>query len=154
MEVLQDKPDIGVIAPRLLFADGSIQHAGIQFKYRTDLGIWINHHPQMGLDPSLDVNQDLAILPAVTGACMLISKKDFDDVDGWDTGYLIGDFEDTDLCLKLRSKGKKCAYLPTVNLTHLERQSFSLTGSDDFRTKVVIYNATRHQTRWANLLSE
>lgn len=154
LSTLQSNPEIGVIAPRLLFADGSLQHAGIEFKYRTDLGIWINHHPQMGLAPELDSNQELTYLPAVTGACMLISRGDFDAIDGWDTGYLIGDFEDSDLCLKLRSKGKHCAYLPTVNLTHLERQSFSLTGSDDFRTKVVIYNATRHQTRWAKLLAE
>lgn len=154
LSTLQTNPDIGVIAPRLLFADGSLQHAGIEFKYRTDLGIWINHHPQMGLDPKLDNNQTLAILSAVTGACMLISRTDFNAIDGWDTGYLIGDFEDSDLCLKLRDKGKQCAYLPTVNLTHLERQSFSLTGSDDFRTKVVIYNATRHQTRWGELLAE
>ena len=154
LSTLQSNPEIGVIAPRLLFADGSLQHAGIDFKYRTDLGIWINHHPQMGLAPELDANQELTYLPAVTGACMLISRDDFDAIDGWDTGYLIGDFEDSDLCLKLRSKGKQCAYLPTVNLTHLERQSFSLTGSDEFRTKVVIYNATRHQTRWAKLLEE
>jgi len=154
LSTLQANPEIGVIAPRLLFADGSLQHAGIEFKYRTDLGIWINHHPQMGLAPELDANQKLTYLPAVTGACMLIARADFDAIDGWDTGYLIGDFEDSDLCLKLRSKGKHCAYLPTVNLTHLERQSFSLTGSDDFRTKVVIYNATRHQTRWGELLAE
>lgn len=154
MTTLQENPSIGVVAPRLLFADGSLQHAGIEFKYRTDLGIWINHHPQMGLDPDLDNNQELAILPAVTGACMLLSRRDFDGIGGWDTGYLIGDFEDSDLCLKLRSKGKQCAYLPTINLTHLERQSFNLTGSNDFRTKVVIYNATRHQSRWAKLLSE
>ncbi|WP_170308514.1 glycosyltransferase family 2 protein [Alteromonas alba] len=154
LSTLQANPEIGVIAPRLLFADGSLQHAGIEFKYRTDLSIWINHHPQMGLAPELDANQKLTYLPAVTGACMLIAREDFDAIDGWDTGYLIGDFEDSDLCLKLRSKGKYCAYLPTVNLTHLERQSFSLTGSDDFRTKVVIYNATRHQTRWGELLAE
>lgn len=151
-QVHEANSDIGIVAPRLLFADGSIQHAGISFEYRSDLNIWINHHPQMGLSPEFDRNKDIAELPAVTGACMLMSKADFEKVEGWDTGYLIGDFEDSDLCLKMRKIGKKSVYIPSVELTHLERQSFSLTGGDDFRTKVVIYNATRHHERWKNLI--
>lgn len=151
---LKNNPNLGVVAPRLLFADGSIQHAGMEFQYRSDIGIWINHHPYMGLDPVLDPHQELTVMHAVTGACMLISRVDFDDVEGWDTGYLIGDFEDSDLCLKLREKGKQCGYLPSVELTHLERQSFGLTGTPDFRTKVVILNASRQMNRWAHVIEK
>jgi hypothetical protein len=46
------------------------------------------------------------------------------------------------------------AYVPRVQLTHLERQSFKLLGQDDFRQKVVVYNAVRHQSRWADALLE
>ena len=154
VETLEQNPNLGVIAPRLLFADGSIQHAGMEFRFRSDLGVWINHHPNMGLDPALDQYKELTVLPAVTGACMLISREDFDEIGGWDTGYLIGDFEDSDFCLKLQTAGKECGYLPTVELTHLERQSFGLTGTPDFRTKVVILNATRHQNRWLQLIEK
>ena len=59
-----------------------------------------------------------------------------------------------DLCLKLRANGLRVAYVPGVQLTHLERQSFKLLGQDDFRQKVVIYNAVRHQSRWASALKE
>ena len=69
---------------------------------------------------------------------MLMTRAPFDSVRGWDNGYLIGDFEDSDLCFKIREQGKHCVYVPTVELTHLERQSFNLTGAPDFRTKVVI----------------
>lgn len=153
VEVLQSQEEVGVVAPRLVFADGSIQHAGMEFQRRDELGIWINHHPFMGMDPALDPYDDLTALPAVTGACMVVRKADFDAVGQWDTGYLIGDFEDSDLCLKLRKAGLKAAYLPSVQLTHLERQSFKLIGQGDFRTKVVIYNAARHQGRWAELIN-
>ncbi|WP_421316151.1 glycosyltransferase family 2 protein [Aeromonas veronii] len=154
MMALQSQPELGVITPRLLFADGGIQHAGMTFLRREELGIWVNHHPYMGLDPSLDPHQTLTTVPAVTGACMMLRRRDFDAVGGWDTGYLIGDFEDSDLCLKLRDAGFTIGYLPTVELTHLERQSFKLLGEGDFRTKVVILNATRHQARWQALLAE
>ena len=152
VQVLQDRPDIGAVGPRLVFADGSIQHAGMEFLRRDELGVWVNHHPRMGLDPSLDPAKELTLVPAVTGACLAMRRTDFDLVDGWDTGYLIGDFEDSDLCLKLRAAGLNIAYLPKVQLTHLERQSFKLLGHDEFRTRVVIYNAVRHQTRWASLI--
>lgn len=152
VQVLQDRPDIGAVGPRLVFADGSIQHAGMEFLRRDELGVWVNHHPRMGLDPSLDPAKELTLVPAVTGACLAMRRTDFDLVDGWDTGYLIGDFEDSDLCLKLRAAGLHIAYLPNVQLTHLERQSFKLLGHDEFRTRVVIYNAVRHQTRWASLI--
>lgn len=145
---LDARADIGVISPRLLFADGAIQHAGMEFRHRADLGIWINHHPLMGLAPELDPTPALTEMPAVTGACMLLRREDFDRIGGWDTGYLIGDFEDSDLCFKLRQIGLIPAYMPEVELTHLERQSFKLLGSDEFRTRVVIFNAVRHQQRW------
>lgn len=154
LSVLDDHPEIGAVGPRLVFADGSIQHAGMEFMRRDELGIWINHHPFMGLDPKLDRAQELTMVPAVTGACLAIRRSDFDRIQGWDTGYLIGDFEDSDLCLKLRAEGLKIGYLPTVQLTHLERQSFKLLGQDDFRTRVTIYNAVRHQNRWQHLLEE
>lgn len=152
LDVLQGNPKIGAVGPRLLHADGSIQHAGMQFLRREDLGIWVNHHPHAGLDPALDPHKTLAVVPAITGACILMRRKDFDRIGGWDTGYLVGDFEDSDLCLKLRAQGLDIAYLPTVELTHLERQTFKLLGGGDFRTRVVIFNAVRHQTRWAKLL--
>lgn len=153
VNTLETSPQHGVVAPRLLHFDGSIQHASMAFDYRSDLGFYINHHPRMGLAPELDPYTEPTPVPAVTGACMLLRKQHFDQVGGWDTGYLIGDFEDSDLCLKLREAGLLTIYEPRVQLTHLERQSFNLIGGGDFRTRVVTYNATRHQLRWAKVLA-
>lgn len=151
---LHSDPRLGAVAPRLVFGDGSIQHAGMEFARRDEWGIWINHHPRMGLAPALDPHTQTTPLPAVTGACLVIERDTLDAAGAWDTGYLIGDFEDSDLCLKLRAHGLRVAYVPSVQLTHLERQSFKLLGQDDFRQKVVIYNAVRHQNRWADALQE
>ena len=62
---------------------------------------------------------------AVTGACALMRREVYDSVGGLDEKFLIGDFEDSDLCLKVREKGLEIACLPLpVTLIHLERQSF------------------------------
>jgi GT2 family glycosyltransferase len=152
LELLRHNSQVGAVGPRLTFADGSIQHAGISFERREDLGVWINQHPQMGLAPSLDRYSGPTTMPAVTGACLTLRRQDFERVGGWETGYLIGDFEDSDLCMKLRASGLASVYLPTVQLTHLERQSFRLLGGGEYRAKVVIYNAARHQQRWYDLI--
>lgn len=152
IDVLQSRSDVGAVGPRLVYGDGSIQHAGMRFIRRDELGVWVNHHPFVGLEPSLDRQNALSIVPAITGACIALRRQDFERVGGWDAGYLIGDFEDSDLCLKLRQAGLKVVYLPTVQLIHLERQSFKLLGQSDFRTRVTIFNAVRHQNRWRHFL--
>ena len=151
-DALAAHPEVGAVCPRLLFPDGTLQHAGMAFMRREELGIWVNHHPLMGSPPELDPHTGLTPMPAVTGACMAMRTADYQRVGGWDTGYLIGDFEDSDMCFKLRSAGMQVAYLPTVSLTHLERQSFKFMGQGDFRQRVVIYNAVRHQSRWSKQL--
>ena len=153
-DALAAHPEVGALCPRLLFPDGTLQHAGMEFMRREELGIWVNHHPLMGCPPELDPHTELTYLPAVTGACMVMRVADYQRVGGWETGYLIGDFEDSDMCFKLRSAGLHVAYLPTVSLTHLERQSFKTLGHGEFRQRVVIYNAVRHQNRWSEHLED
>ena len=154
LDALQSHPTFGAVAPRLVFGDGSMQHAGMEFVRRDELGIWINHHPRVGLDPALDPLKHIAPVPAITGACLLIERETFGRIGGWDTSYLVGDFEDSDLCLKLLTEGLLVGYVPNVQLTHLERQSFKFLGQDDWRQKVVVFNAVRHQSRWAAALIE
>lgn len=151
-EALDGNPEIGVVGARLTFAEGGIQHAGMRFEWLEQYGVWLNKHPGMGLDPALDPASGPTRVPAVTGACMLLRADDFKAVGGWDTGYLIGDFEDSDLCLKLHERGLGSLYLPDVQLTHLERQSMNALGSDAFRIWVTLWNAVRHQRRWRPLI--
>lgn len=150
--VLREHPNIGAVGPRLVFAEGGIQHAGMRFEWLDEVQVWINRHPWLGLDPELDPSRGLTRMPAVTGACLMLRRCDFDAVGGWDTGYLIGDFEDSDLCLKLQRMGLVSAYLPDVQMVHLERQSMCVIGERGFRYRVTLWNALRHQRRWGALI--
>jgi hypothetical protein len=147
-EALDADPAIGAVGPRLLHADGSIQHAGMAFRWRADLDLWINHHPGKGLAPAHDPHTAPTEVDALTGACLAMRRDVFERVGGWDTGYLVGDFEDSDLCLRLRGLGLSSVYLPQVALTHLERQSMCSLGDGRLRRYVTMHNALRHQARW------
>lgn len=145
---------VGLVAPRLLFPDGGIQHAGMTPRWRDALRLWTNHHPMMGFDPALDPATGLTEMPLVTGACVALRKSDFDAVGGWCTDYLIGDFEDSDLCFRIAEQGLSVAYLPEVELVHMERQSVPKMGEADFRQWVTLLNATLYNTRWSARLKD
>lgn len=146
-----DDEATGAVGAQLLFPYGGLQHAGMEFRRFEQWNIWINHHPKMGLDPSLD-EFGARKVAAVTGACLMLRRSVFDEIQGWDTGYLIGDFEDSDLCLAVRSRGLAIVYEPAARLTHLERQSFSAIAGDGFRHRMTICNAVRSYTRWGAMI--
>lgn len=149
---LDERPAVGAVGPRLLFAGGGIQHAGMRPVWNDRLGIWHNQHIMMGFDPVLDLNSGLTEVPLITGACLMLRRSDFDAIGGWDTGYLIGDYEDSELCMRLRERGQSVAYLPEVDLVHLERQSFKEVGDGQFRQRVTHLNAVRYRERWNEAL--
>ena len=57
---LDADPKLGAVGPRLLNPDGSIHHAGMEFRHRPELGHWVNHHPGAGLGPEFDRHKQLA----------------------------------------------------------------------------------------------
>ena len=115
-------PSIGVIGPVLLFEDGSVQHRGMFFSRLAEFGNWFFpvHH-----DKGLRVVSDGSLQShlSITGACMLMTRALANELGGFDETYAIGDFEDSDLCLKLQVRGYRCVVDPTVQLFHLERKS-------------------------------
>ena len=67
----------------------------------------------------------------VGGAFLLISRKDFDTIDGWSEDYWLY-AEDTDLCRRARDKGLRAACTPAVTIVHTHggssRHSESVTA--------------------------
>ncbi len=146
---LETASGAGVVAPVLLFPDGSVQHAGIVFDESRDYpGVWLNKHPGKGLPLRGEVAKRLQPLPAVTAACMMLRADVFEAAGGLDEDYIVGDFEDTDLCLKLQRQGLNSYLAPEARLYHLERQSQHLDADFAWRHSLTVYNAWRHSRRW------
>ncbi len=142
----------GALAPKLLFEDGGVQHAGMYFAMHRSGEFYENLHYGKGYPAGhAEVNQSREV-PAVSGACLLISRSAFNKVDGLTTDYVVGDFEDSDLCLKLRRKGLTSYYYADVSLYHFERQSMDkVEASPEARFWL---NASEHHRRWSKDIEE
>jgi GT2 family glycosyltransferase len=67
---------------------------------------------------------------AVSGACMLVPKPVFDQVGGFDEGFVLA-FNDVDLCLKILTAGYRMVWTPTAELYHLESKTRGPEDTDE-----------------------
>jgi GT2 family glycosyltransferase len=149
---LNHNPGIGVIGPRLLFEDGTIQHEGCHYRPIKEFGNWLFvDHVNKGRIP--DENRGLRVCEAITGACMLMRRALALELGGFDEDYIIGDFEDSDLCLRLRQRGLTCVVAGDCQLYHLERKSQAMPDQR-WRMNITLYNAWVHQRRWLGTLTQ
>jgi GT2 family glycosyltransferase len=143
---LLEQGKLGAIGPKLIFEDGSLQHAGLYFA-RDRRGVWLNHHFHKGMPGHYAPAQAARSVPAVTGACLVTRRDIFEQVGSYTEDYVIGDYEDSDLCLKIRRMGLEIAYEPASCLYHFERRS--IRRSQDYMRGVAShYNAWLHTQRW------
>jgi GT2 family glycosyltransferase len=112
-------PGVGAVGAKLLFEDGTLQHAG--HTYRTSLDhVGIGRAgDSLGRGGVLRRRREVA---GVTAACMLTPMAVFDAVGGF-TELLPGNYNDVDYCMKLRMAGWSIVYEPAATLYHFESQS-------------------------------
>ena len=141
------KPDVGAVGAKLLYDDGTIQHAGVV----VGIGGAAGHaHRSLRADrPGYFRQPHVAqFVSAITAACLLVSKEKYLAVGGLDEEQLQVAFNDVDLCLKLQAAGWKNVYVPHAVLIHHESKSrgqdISRKNIERFRREVGVL-----QERWA-----
>jgi GT2 family glycosyltransferase len=122
---LEAHPDVAVVGPRILNADGSVQPSARRFPdLTTGLGgrqSWLarlwpsNWLSRRNLDWSR--SSEPVDVDWVSGACMMIRRSAFDGVGGMDDRFFLY-WEDADLCRRLRSAGFRTVYEPSVSAVH------------------------------------
>ena len=118
VDEVERHPDVAVVGSKLLYEDGTIQHAGVAFSR-----IWFSpYHIYRGFPADAPVVNRRREFQCVTAACMLVRREVFESVGGFDDGYRNG-FEDVDLCLKIGERGWKIVYQPNSVVYHLESQT-------------------------------
>lgn len=112
-------PDIGAVGPKLLYADGSLQHAGIIL----GIGGWAGHSHKgfSGDSHGYAARVSLASeFSAVTGACLIVRKNIFKKAGGLDAENLKIACNDVDFCLRVNELGYRNVYTPFATLYHHE----------------------------------
>ncbi|MEL6122934.1 MAG: glycosyltransferase family 2 protein [Bacteroidota bacterium] len=106
---------VGIVAPKLVYPDGSIQSCGIAVTEVQPLYSW-KHYPDDPDNPWLTETHEVS---AVTGACMVMRREVFEEVGGWDENLPVT-LNDVDFCLKVREAGYKVIVHPKVKMIHHE----------------------------------
>ena len=141
---LGQREEVGAVGARLVFPDGTLQHAGVV------LGLCgIAGHLFLGKAPGSQgyFSWDRVVrgYSAVTAACMLVRRSVFEEVGGFDEVFAVG-FNDVDFCIRLARAGYRTLYTPHAELTHAESVTRGMTGFDrDHRAFV---------DRWSDVLRE
>ena len=140
------RPGIGAVGAKLLYPDGSVQHAGVVLGIG---GVAAHVHRFLPGDAPGYCERAMAVqnLSAVTGACMVVRKALYWEVGGLDADNLAVAFNDIDFCLKLREAGYRNLFTPHATLMHHESIS---RGRDDTPQKQAVFQREfRHmQATW------
>jgi GT2 family glycosyltransferase len=135
------------VGAKLLYEDGTIQHAGVVIGIGGAAGHAHRFQPadQPGYFRQPHVAQ---FMSAVTAACLVVSKSKFEAVGGLDEVELPIAFNDVDFCLKLEAAGWSNVYVPHAVLVHHESKS---RGSDMLPPNFDRYRRELHvlQNRWS-----
>ncbi|HWV86113.1 MAG TPA: glycosyltransferase family 2 protein [Capillimicrobium sp.] len=139
------EPGVGAAGARLLYPDGTIQHAGV-WMVREGSGVVVPYHLFHHEDGDLPAAAVTVDLDCVTAACLAMPADLFAALDGFDTAYRNG-WEDVDLCLRVRTAGRRIVYRGDVAIVHDE-------GATRGRQQGVSRNAEIFYARWGAALDD
>jgi N-acetylglucosaminyl-diphospho-decaprenol L-rhamnosyltransferase len=144
---LEQHPDYGAAAPRLVYPDGRTQTACMAFPRlatavvydnmlsRRGLGKWIDDRYHMRHFDHLH-SRDVEQPP---GTCTVMDRQEFLDLGGFDEDLWLF-FNDVDLCRRMWSDGRRIRYVAEAEVLHHEGAS-----TKSFGKFVVMWHRNRLQ---------
>ncbi|OQZ02636.1 MAG: hypothetical protein B6D35_00945 [Candidatus Brocadia sp. UTAMX2] len=142
LHILTQDSSAGAVGSKLLFPDGTIQHAGVVIIDDQKLpDPLVARHVYYGEPGDVSEANQLRQYQALTAACLLVRKSAFHEAGGFDEAYWNG-YEDVDLCFNLQEREWKLVYQPESVLIHHESKS----GPERFSK--VSENIQRLHNRW------
>jgi hypothetical protein len=154
--------DVGVVGPRLLYGDGSIQSSRRRFPTLATLFVESTVLQRVFrrsalikryyiLDRPNDQVQDVDWL---VGACLAVRRRAIEGAGLLDERFFMYS-EEVDWCLRIKQLGWKIVYLPTASVTHHEARSSEQAPASQhihFHTSRVTYAHKHFGTRQARIL--
>ena len=146
MLMFAQRKDVGAVGAMLYYPDDTVQHAGVILGIGGVAGHSHKNFPRNhpGYIFRLTIAQNYS---CVTAACILMSRKVWDEVHGLDEAFKVA-FNDVDLCMRIRQAGYLIVWTPYAELYHFESKS---RGLEDTPEKQLRFDGevNRFQSRWA-----
>lgn len=143
---LAQRQDVACVGAKLYYKDNTIQHGGIILGVSGAAGYAHRNlrKYENGYFLRLGVTQNLS---AVSGACLLVKRSVFDEVNGFDEGFKLK-YSDIDFCLRALKLGKVNVWTPAAELYHNKNKK---TKYDE---KLIKEDKERFKKRYAELLEK
>jgi GT2 family glycosyltransferase len=123
------RPEVGAVGGRLLYPDGTIQHAGLIIGMGGVAGHAFRYCPTE-YPGYFGISRVVRNYSAVTGACMMVRRSVFAELGGFDEDLGVA-YNDVDFCLRLRDAGYLVVYTPYAELVHFESVTRGLGADGD-----------------------
>ena len=151
MLMYAQRSDVGAVGAKLYYEDRTIQHAGVVLGLGQHRTAGHSHYRvssnNLGYMGRLCYAQNVM---AVTGACLMMRKKVFDELGGLDENFAVS-LNDVDLCVRAWKAGYVNVFTPFAELYHFESVS---RGLDDQGEKAERYNreSEAFREKWKEVL--
>ncbi len=123
------RASIGAVGGKLLYGDGSVQHAGVVIGIGGIAGHAFRNFPA-NADGYYNYLRTANNFSAVTAACLMMRRDVFEEVGGFDEELAVA-YNDVDLCLRIGRAGYNIVYLPGVEMRHYESKSRGYDVTDE-----------------------
>ena len=142
---------VGCVGIKLLYPDKLVQHAGVVLGYGGVAGhIYVTaSNNDNGLFGRLCMPYDYT---AVTAACLMIDKKKFNEVNGFDEKLKVA-LNDVDLNLKVLDKGYYNVCLSNITMFHYESKSRGYEASKEKHERF-LGEQEYMKNKWGKILDE
>ena len=145
------REDVGAVGAKLYYPDDTIQHGGVIIGILGVAGHAHRNFPRRdyGYMGRLIYAQNLS---AVTAACIMIRRDVWTAVGGLDESFPM-EFNEVDLCMRIRKAGYLIVWTPFAELYHYESRSHD--ADDTLENRIRFEDAVcRFQKRWARELTD
>ena len=144
--------NIGAVGSKLLFPDGTIQHAGVVAGMVGAAGHPHKFFPDnhIGYHGRLHMVNNVS---AVTGAMLMVKTEKYQKVGGLDEENLAVAYNDIDFCLKLLDQGYLNVFTPHCKATHHESISRGYEDTDE-KMQRLLKEQSYFLDKWSDFLAK
>lgn len=141
-----DDPRVGIAGSKLVYPSGHLQEAGAVLRSdgSVDL-VGLNEDPRLGpYDRGREVDH-------CSGASLMIPRDLFLELGGFDEAFAPAYYEDCDLSLRVRSRGRKVVYVPGSTVVHHLSVTTSAVGE---KARQIEANRCLLLDRWGEVIAK